>query len=75
VTLVLLSRKIIEIADLNRILIRMCAFRNKIRKNLVMKHVAKWLFFFTRHVGPLIDTRGPIVMSSAKKTLILQLVA
>jgi hypothetical protein len=24
----LLSRKIIEIADLNRILIRMCAFRN-----------------------------------------------
>jgi hypothetical protein len=28
VTLVLLSRKIIEIADLNRILIRMCAFRN-----------------------------------------------
>jgi hypothetical protein len=28
VTLVLLSRKITEIADLNVILIRMCAFRN-----------------------------------------------
>jgi hypothetical protein len=27
-TLVLLSRKIIEITDLNRILMRMCAFRN-----------------------------------------------
>jgi hypothetical protein len=32
-----------------------------------MKLVAKWLFFRTRHVGPLVDTRGPIVMSSAKK--------
>jgi hypothetical protein len=40
-----------------------------------MKHVAKWLFFCTRHVGPLVDTRVPIVMSGAKKTLILQLVA
>jgi hypothetical protein len=40
-----------------------------------MKHVAKIAIFCTRHVGPLVDTRDPIVMSSAKKTLILQLVA
>jgi hypothetical protein len=36
---------------------------------------SKMAIFCTRHAGPLVDTRDPIVMSSAKKTLILQLVA
>jgi hypothetical protein len=36
---------------------------------------SKMAIFCARHVGPLVDTRGPIVMSSAKMTLILQLFA
>jgi hypothetical protein len=49
-------------------------FINKLEK-ILYETRSKMAIFCTRHVGSLVDTRGPIVMSSTKKTLILQLVA